>query len=143
MMGGWRAYAAVAVVIGAGLLGYDVGVVLTKATQARAIAAAQAQALARTAQMKRDVEKVANDYETERAAMADRANAADLALARLRADIIRTGGATQPAIGGDGGARARELLADCAAEYRRVAGAADGYRAQLVTLQAYVRATDE
>lgn len=143
MIGGWRTYAALAVVFGAGLMGYDIGVVLTKAAQDRAIAAAQAQALVRTAQMKRDVERVADAYETERAALVDRANAADRAVARLRAAIIRAGGAAQPASGGNGDARARELLADCAAEYRRMAGVADGLKAQLVTLQAYVRATSE
>jgi len=136
-----RRYAVPALIVVAALAGYRAGVVLTQAAQARAVAAEQARALAQTVKLKQDVEKVANEFETERAALVDRAASADLALQRLRASIIRAGGAAQPASGGYGAAVARAVLGDCAAELRRVAGAADGYRAQLVTLQAYVRAT--
>lgn len=123
----------------AGLGGYRMGVAVTGAAQARAVAQAQEDARARTVALKQSVEGVANDFEQERAALVSRADAADLALGRMRTALFGSGGAAQPASGGDDAARTRAILGDCASEYRRMAGIADGLRAQLLTLQAYVR----
>lgn len=122
---------------------YRMGVTVEGAKHARAMAQAQAEAQARTVAMKRAVEGVSDDFERERSELSSRADAADLALGRMRSALFSSGGASQPASGSDGASRPREILGDCAAEYRRMAGIADGLRAQLIALQAYVRALDD
>lgn len=138
----WPLLVALLVLL-AGLGGYRMGAAVTGAAQARALAQAQAEAQARTVAMKQAVEGVSDDFERERAALASRADAADLALGRMRTALFGGGGASQPASGSDDATRTRAILGDCAAEYRRMAGIADQLRAQLLTLQAYVRAVDD
>jgi hypothetical protein len=130
-------------VIAVALGSYSMGVTVEGAKHARAMAQAQAEAQARTIAMKLAVEGVSDDFERERSALSSRADAADLALGRMRSALFSGSGAPQPASGSDGDARTRKILGDCAAEYRRLAGIADGFRAQLVTLQAYVRASGD
>jgi hypothetical protein len=123
--------------------GYGAAALVKGAAQARAVAAVQAEARLRTIVLKKAIEGVANDFEQERVALASRADDADLALGRLRAQILAAGGEAKPTSGGDDAAVARTLLGNCAAEYRRMAGVADSLRAQLVTLQAYVRSVED
>lgn len=87
------------------------------------------------------VNKEAADHEKELEEIAGRADAADAALGRLRKSILSAGGAAGDSCttGCGDGRTEGEVLGDCAAEYRRVAGEADKLRAQLVTLQGWAR----
>lgn len=143
MAANWRLLAAAGALALAAGAGWQVRAwkdqaALTAAAEAKATALAQAVINFGAMQAQTNMEAAA--YEQERQASEDRADAADAALDRLRKALLAhdgSGANTGPAIGGDGGSREREALADCAAEYRRMAGIAEQYRAQLVTLQAW------
>lgn len=114
---------------------------LTAAAEAKGAALAQAAINLSAMQAKADMEAAA--YEVERQASEDRADAADAALDRLRKAILSASGySANPgaAGGGYGGSSERTSLGNCAAEYRRMAGLAERYRAQLVTLQGWAKA---
>lgn len=113
---------------------------LTADAEAEAIALAQAAINLAAMQAQTNMEAAA--YEQERKASEDRADAADAALDRLRKALLAHNGAganSGPASGSDDGARERTALGNCAAEYRRMAGIAERYRSQLMTLQAWAK----
>lgn len=108
-----------------------------RAERAANVAAAKQRIVVAAMQVQTNLEAVA--HEQERQAIEDRADAADIALDRLRKAVVardRDPGATCRS---DGVAVKREVLGDCATEYRRVAEEADRLRARLVTLQAWAR----
>lgn len=114
-----------------------------RAEQAAATAAALSQAAINLGAMQAQADMEAAAYEQERKASDDRADAADRALERLRKNLLSSSGSaadTGPSCGCDGSASQRTALGNCAAEYRRMAGIAERYRAQLVTLQAWAKA---
>lgn len=146
MAANWRMIAAagaLALAAGAGwqVRGWKDQAALTAAAEAKATALAQAVINFGAMQAQTNMEAAA--HEQERQASEDRADAADAALDRLRKALVARDGNPGTTCGGDGGAIERKALGDCAAEYRRVAGVAERYRAQLVTLQAWAQAVAE
>lgn len=119
-------------------IGYANGYAASQAAHVAALAEAERENAEIQKALMRGVEKVAEDAEQERVAVEIRLVAAGDAVERLRqsvrdADARASTGATAVA----DAARARALLASCAARYRDMASQADILRATVLGLQAY------
>jgi hypothetical protein len=136
----WLIAAVLAAVIAAGGIGFRIGAKVERAEVLQERNDALESVRIREKRLMKDAERVAEIVYQENQELAARADRADRALVSLRAEIARRAGApkTSPAPGADG-ATAEAILADCAGEYRAVAGEADHLRAKLLGLQAYVR----
>lgn len=123
---------------------YEARLAEREAQIARAARAAEELARRREREMQRYVDEIARDAAKRQQTLAARAATTDRIAGQLRDDIARLNARptpTDPAAARvfDDARRARELLGACAAEYRGVAGAADGLRAQVMGLQDYAR----
>lgn len=136
----WLISAILGAVLAAGGIGFTIGTRWERAEVLQEQADALASVRLREKRLMKDAERVAEIVYQENQELEDRADRADRALAGLRAEIARRAGAAAaaPATGVDAGT-AEAILAECAGEYREVAGEADRLRAQLLGLQAYVR----
>lgn len=124
---------------------YEARIAAREAEIARVTKAAEAAARHREQEMQRYADEVARDAAKRQQVLAARAATTDRIAGQLRDDIARLNAGQAPgdpaaARFADDAARARELLGACAAEYRSVAGAADGLRDQVIGLQNWARA---
>ena len=136
----WLIVAVLVAISAAGAFGFRTGARLERVEilqeQQEAIEAVRL----REKRLMKGAEKVAENVYREKEALEDRAALADLALSGLRAEIDRRSRAAEAvASAGADAATARALLADCAGQYREMAGHADKLRAKLLGLQSYVR----
>lgn len=100
----------------------------------------QAENMATTKRMMRDVDVAAQGYQDRIAKLAADRTAAAVAVGGLRRALaIRAAADPSGTSGADGGPVARALAA-CAERYSDLANIADGYAEQLIGLQAYARA---
>ena len=104
---------------------------------------AEASAREREQAMQQNAERIADEAEKNRAALAARVAAADRMAGQLRDDITRLNARPAPKDPGaaafaDEARAARELLGACAAEYRGVAQGADELRNQVTGLQDFI-----
>jgi hypothetical protein len=136
----WLIAATLAAVIAAGGIGFRIGAKLERAEVLREQTDALEAVRVREKRLMKDAERVAEIVYQENQDLAARADRADRAVVSLRAEIARRAGAAETgATTGADGSTAEAILADCAGEYRAVAGEADRLRAKLLGLQAYVR----
>lgn len=124
---------------------YEARLAAREAEIAKAARSAEAEARKREQELQRYADEVARDAAKRQQVLAARAATTDLVARGLRDDIARLNADQAPsdpaaARFADDAARARELLGACAAEYRSVAGAADGLRDQVIGLQNWARA---
>lgn len=121
-----------------GWLGYDRGYDVSVAEHNTALIEVERQNIARTKEYIRNVDRVAQNHQVEIQKLESNLAGTNDAVDSLHAVISRANSRTDTgATAIADAARARSLLAECAARYRDMARTADGLRATVLGLQAY------